>query len=157
MDAARRLAAQASAAISAWYSAELYTRLLQLYALAAPGSSREFLIESGRRSAQRIIELGIYSQLDGRTEDSWENLIGRILVSLSGAFFSFGSWEWEGMDGEGFSILVRDAAPMSEELMLRTSGFIEQLGARAAGGEVALTHEREDDGETVRFCAHRIQ
>lgn len=123
----------------------------------APGSGRKYLIESGRRAAQRIVELGIYSQLDGRTEDSWENRIGRILVSLSGAFFSFGSWEWEGMDGEGCSILVRDAAPMSEELMLRTSGFIEQLATRAAGGDVALTHEREPDEEAVRFRAHRIQ
>jgi hypothetical protein len=51
--------------ISAWYPADLYGRMLQLYAQASPGSGREFLIESGRRSARKVIELGIYAQLDG--------------------------------------------------------------------------------------------
>jgi hypothetical protein len=60
------------------------------------------------------------------------------------------------MDGEGFTILVRDASPMTDELMLRTSGFIEQLACRAAGGEVALSHERDADEGLVRFRARRI-
>jgi hypothetical protein len=36
----------------------------QFAALIKP-DEREFLIESGRRSARKVIELGIYAQLDG--------------------------------------------------------------------------------------------
>ncbi len=143
-------------AISTWYPVDLYGRLLRVYASSSPGSERELLIEGGRNSARRVIELGVYSQLDDRTAESWENRVGRILVSLSGAFFSFGKWEWEGLQGDGFSIRVREAGPMTDELMLRTAGFVEQLACRSAGAPVALSHSREDDGQTVVFRAHRI-
>jgi hypothetical protein len=143
-------------AISSWYPLDLYCRMLEVYALGASGAQGDFLMDSGRRSAQRVIDLGIYSQLDDRTEESWENRVGRILVTLSGSFFNFGKWEWSGLEGDGYSIRVRDAAPMSDLLVWRTAGFIELLTQRAAGAPVALGHERIAGGRDLIFRARRI-
>jgi len=144
--------------ISAWYPVATYARMLELFARASGGDRQQQLIESGRRSAQRVIELGIYSQLDDRTEESWENRVGRILVTLSGSFFNFGRWEWQGLQKDGsFSIAVHDAADMPEPLMLRTGGFVEHLTARAAGGPASLVLERSADLSTIHFRAHRLR
>jgi hypothetical protein len=146
----------ADVSIRAWYPIVLYDRMLRLYKSAAPFDADGFLTRSGRRSAMRVVELGIYSQLDTHTLDSWENRVGRILVTLSGSFFNFGRWEWQGIERHGFSILVRDAAPISDDLALRTGGFIEYLATRAAGGAVALTHQRQGNAGDLLFRARRV-
>jgi hypothetical protein len=143
-------------AIANWYPIDVYERMVTLLAAAQGDGSAEFSIEAGRRSAQRVGELEIYSQLDERTQDTWADKVGRLLVTLAGSFFNFGHWEWLGMAGDGFEIEVTDAAPMPEVVLLRTQGFIEFLACRAAGGSVAITHERSPDGDRILFRAHRI-
>jgi len=142
--------------ISAWYPVDLYCRMLALYALAAEGDPNEFLIESGRRSARQVVELGIYSQLDDRTRKSWESRVGQILVTLSRSFFNFGRWEWRGLERNGFSICVTGAAPLSDQLCLQTAGFVEYLTERAAGAPIALLRERSADGDQLVFRARRL-
>lgn len=143
-------------AISSWNPASTYCRMLRLLADTAPGDADEYLVESGHSSAQRVLDLGLYAQLDGHTEGRWEDRVGRILVTLSGSFFSFGEWEWMGLVGdEGFKIGVRDAGPFSRELILRTQGFVERIASRAAGGTVVLTHEVSEGGNRLEYCAMR--
>jgi hypothetical protein len=143
--------------ISNWYPIDVYERLVTLLAAVTGDGSPEFSIEAGRRSAERVGELGIYSQLDDRTEDSWEDRVGRLLVTLAGSFFNFGRWEWLGADGNGFRVEVTDASPMPEVVLLRTRGFIEFLACRAAGGPVELACERSPDGDRILFSARRIR
>jgi hypothetical protein len=143
--------------ISPWYPIASYGRLLSLIAKqCASGSHREHHIEGGRRSAQRVIEMGIYAQLDDRTEGEWGDKVGRILVSLSGSFFNFTRWEWRGMEGDGFSIAVCDARDMPEAVILRTQGFTEHLASRAAQGVVRVALERSPDGGEFLFRARRV-
>ncbi|MBW2401510.1 MAG: hypothetical protein JRG80_20015 [Deltaproteobacteria bacterium] len=139
-------------AISSWYSIETYGRMLKLLGGTSSNPS-EWLIESGRRSARRVIDLGIYAQLEDLTEANWENRIGRILVTLSAGFFSCGRWQWQGMDANSFEIEVLDAHDYSLELVLRTQGFVEMLATRAAGHPVALSHERSPDGGRILYRA----
>jgi hypothetical protein len=144
--------------LSAWYPVASYGRLLELFADASGGDRREQLIESGRRSARRVIELGIYSQLDDRTEETWENRVGRILVTLSGSFFNFGRWEWQGLQADGgFSIAVHESSAMPDPLVLRTGGFVEHLAERAAGGSVRMALQRSPDKSTIRYEVHRLR
>jgi hypothetical protein len=143
-------------AIGAWYPLDAYERMLNLYVLAAPRDPREFVTQSGRESADRVIELGIYSQLDDRTKESWEHRIGRILLTLSGSFFNFGAWEWSGFQGESFVVTIRHASCMPDLLAWRTAGFVERLGQRAAGeGDVVVNTERSPDRDTVIFRGER--
>ena len=142
--------------ISSWYPLDFYQRLLRLVASGARGDPRAYLAESGRSSARRVIELGIYSQLAEHTRERWENRVGRIMVSLAGSFFSFGQWHWQGLEkDDSFSIRVCEAGPVGEELATRMGGFIQELAAGAARGPVELTHSRFDAGETIEFRARR--
>jgi len=142
-------------AISSWYPADRYCRLLSAMTRARGGDHRRSVIEGGHASARRVGEMGIYAQLDERTAQTWDDKIGRLLVTLSGAFFSFGSWRWQGLAGAGFTIEITDAAPFSDDLVLRTQGFIEFLACRAAGAEVVLSHERSADRDTLIYRAVR--
>ncbi len=144
-------------AISSWYPIDVYARLVRLLATAAGDESPEFSIEAGRRSAERVGELGIYSQLDERTKASWEDEVGRLLVTLAGSFFNFGHWAWLGSDADGFLVEVTEASPMPEDVLLRTQGFVEFLACRAAGGPVVVTCERSPDGDRILFSARRVR
>lgn len=138
--------------ISAWYSIETYGRMLKLLGSMASNPT-EWLIESGRRSAQRIIDMGVYAQLDEHTEGTWENRVGRILTTLSAGFFSCGKWVWKGLETASFEIEVTSAEAYSIELVLRTQGFIELLATRSAGRPISLSHERSRDGSTILYRA----
>lgn len=138
--------------IGAWYPLDTYMRMLALIAEAKPGSAQAIATESGVESADRVIALGIYAQLDERTEESWENRVGRILSTLWGSFFSFGEANWKNMDDRDFEIEMTGVGCMSELLVLRTQGFIERLGQRASGDDrVIVRGERSADGDTVFF------
>ena len=142
--------------ISSWYPLDFYLRMLHLVASAAPVDPREYLAESGRRSARRVIELGIYSQLAEHKYESWENRVGRILVSLSGSFFDFGHWHWQGLQGDRFTIRATDVGAIPDELATRIGGFIEELACRAADAPVEIEHRRYDNGETIEYRARRV-
>jgi hypothetical protein len=140
--------------ISAWYPIASYGRMIEAIGEVLERTDDEYFVETGRASARRLIELGIYSQLDERTE-TWEDRVGRLLVSVAGALFNFGTWKWLGLDEQGFRIELRGAAPMPRSYLLRTRGFVEYLATRAAGAPVRAEFECSDDGGTVLFRARR--
>lgn len=139
--------------ISAWYPIATYARLLTLIADHRAPGSQEHHIAEGRRSAQRIVEMGIYRQLDSRTEGAWEDRVGRLLVTLSAAFFNFMQWEWSGLEQDGFEIAVREAQALPEVVALRTQGFIEFLASRAARAAVRVTMQRSSNGRDILYTA----
>jgi hypothetical protein len=128
-------------AIAAWYPVDVYGRLLRGLCERVGNGDPEFLVESGRRSARRVIEMGIYSQLDSHTE-RWDRRVGRVLVTLSGAFYNFGEWIWQYQTGGGFRIEVRDVGAMPEEVALRAHGFVDVLTTRAAGRPLRVRYQR---------------
>ena len=143
--------------ISNWYPIETYSRVCELLVVGDRLPRREALIELGRRSAQRIVQLGLYSQVDERTEGRWEDRVGRVLVSLYPVFFNFTKWEWvppKDALREQFTIIVREADAMPESIRLRTQGFVEHLATRACGAPVTLTAEFPDRG-TIVFKGRR--
>lgn len=142
--------------MSAWIPVAGYGRILEALAAAAGRRDDAFFIDGGRDSARRLVELGVYRQLDERTE-RWEERVGKLLVSVAGVLWNFGSWEWLGMDGaDSFRVGCRGVAGMPRVYALRTQGFVEFLAARAAGGAVDLTMERRPDGDSIVFrCRKR--
>jgi len=79
-------------AIASWYPVDPYGRLLRVVCDRVGGGRSEFLVDGGRASARRVIEMGVYSQLSERTE-RWDQRVGRILVTLSGSFYNFRDWQ----------------------------------------------------------------
>jgi hypothetical protein len=140
-------------AIASWYPIDTYGRYLRFLCDRFGGGRREYLMEGGRKSAQRVVDMGVYSQLDDRTEH-WENRVGRVLVTLGGSFYNFGKWVWKGDGNERFRIEVEDVAAMPEEAAVRAHGFVEHLTCRAAGRRVRLAYDRPWPSRIV-FSAER--
>lgn len=115
-----------------WYPIASHDRVLQMLAAKLAGGSHEYWIEGGRQAADQLAALGIYHQLD-RGPGSLEDFIGRVLVTLSAALYSFTHWRWCGMDADRshFSIDVSDAADFPDTCRYRAEGFIERAASRA--------------------------
>lgn len=146
----------AEISIGAWYPLEAYCRMLELAASTGPDGPIAFAEASGHASAEQVISLGIYSQLDDRTEGTWEQRVGRILSTLWSAFFNVGEARRARTDGEGFEIEIGGVEPMPDLLLRRSQGFIECLARRAAGSNrVVVRTERTPDGDTVIFRGQR--
>jgi hypothetical protein len=141
-------------AIASWYPIETYGRYLRFLCDRFGGGRREYLMEGGRQSAQRVVEMGVYGQLDDRTE-RWASRVGRVLVTLGGSFYNFGTWLWESFENdEGFRIEVQDVTAMPEEAAVRAHGFVEHLTSRAAGRDVRLDYHRPRPSRII-FSARR--
>lgn len=141
--------------ISAWYPMASYGRLVEAIAAAMGRSGDRDFIETGRQSAQRLVEMGLYRQLDERTAERWEERVGKLLLSVASLLWNFGDWEWLGMDEAGFRIRFQGASPMPRSYALRTQGFVEHLAARAAGSPVRVQLQRSADGDTLEFRCHK--
>lgn len=129
---------------TAWIPIDTYERAVELLArIEAPGGREAYLVARGARSAERLAALGIYSQLDATTANLGTR-VGKMVVSVSGAIYSFGKWRFEVVgDVEGsFEIHVEDAAAMPEAARLATQGFVQAVASRVAGRPRSVTSER---------------
>ena len=141
--------------VSAWYSMASYGRMLEVIAAAKGRNGDQDYVETGRQSAQRLVEMGLYRQLDEHTAERWEERVGKLLLSVASLLWNFGGWEWLGMDETGFRIRFQGASPMPRSYALRTQGFVEYLAARAAGSPVRTQMQRSADGDTLEFRCHK--
>jgi hypothetical protein len=143
--------------VSGWYPMASYGRMLEAIAAVLGQSGDADFVETGRQSARRLVEMGLYRQLDERTAERWEERVGKLLLSVASLLWNFGSWEWLGMDESGFRIRFQGASPMPRSYALRTQGVVEHLAARAAGSPVRVQLTRSADGDTLEFrCRKRL-
>lgn len=131
---------EASILPGSWYPIATHDRVLRMLAAKLSGGSREYWIEGGRDAADHLAALGIYHQLD-RSPGALEDFIGRVLVTLSAALYSFTHWRWCGMDESRtrFSIEVTEAADFPDTCRYRAQGFIERAASRATRRDWTVT------------------
>lgn len=147
---------EAEIAIASWYPLDTYCRMLALAASTGVDGPEAFAEQSGHASAEHVISMGLYSQLDARTEESWETRVGRILSTLWRAFFNFGEARFSNIDSGGFVIETTEVACMPDLLTCRVQGFIECLARRAASSNrVVVRRERSADGDVVSYHGQR--
>jgi hypothetical protein len=129
--------------ISAWYDVRAFTRLNELLRDVEGGGSDEFMRELGRESARRLLEAGLYSQLEylqatrlARATSPRERYeaFGRDLKRLStisGSIYNFGRWEVEPDPDHAhrYAVVVTGAAALSDVLCWRIEGFVNQMAA----------------------------
>jgi len=127
-----------------WYPIDLHERVLSLLCRTVGAGRREYLVEGGRRAADALAESGIYAQLEVKGDENRVRKFGRILVTLSGAIYSFSSWrfaEWNAEEG-WFTIEVTDATALPDLVVARAEGFVECAIANACGGDWQVTSRR---------------
>lgn len=135
---------------SQWYDVQSYDRMNRLLLEVEGRGDVDYLREQGRRTARRLIEGGLYAQLEyldrtqvraltdpqARFEAFGRDL--RLLNSLSGSILNFSRWT-HAVDTEHerrYRIDVLDSAEMPESLCWRSEGFMN--GMAEAHGHVEL-------------------
>lgn len=141
-----------------WYPIDAYARIAEV-ALELKGGSRvEACIRSGESDARRMLEAGLYKQLESLEQMSEaENapsveqrfeVLGRLLrltVSLSKAIYSFSDWKvvpdpdhpWR------YRVEVTDAEHLPEMNVIGTVGFLNECSRVARpDGAIQWSFER---------------
>ena len=129
---------------SAWYSLGSYGRLTQLLFETEGRRRIEYLVERGRRAAERIRNAGLYAQF---TADRvrWGDRIGAMLVTLGPAMYRDTEWSYRLLAGGGgmrFEIEVSVPADFPDVCRHATQGFVEYTAVHAAGENVRVSSER---------------
>jgi hypothetical protein len=144
-----------------WYPIDSYRRMAELL-LAVEGEGRlEYMVARGARSAERLLNQGLYQQLNyaDRHEVTGEKEAiehaTRLIITLNRSIFNFSEWSFHGDpdDERCFRIEVCQAAEFPEVLRHATQGFIEFVAQRAADGWASVTSERTSPDRIV-FSMH---
>jgi hypothetical protein len=126
-----------------WYPVGTYGRLMELLFERDGLRSHEYLVERGRRAAERIRQGGLYAQLKGDWK-SWGDRIGNILVTLGPAMYRDTQWRfhWYGeAQPVRFRIELDVPADFPDLCRYPTQGFIDHLTSVYREG-LRVTSER---------------
>jgi len=130
--------------ISSWYDIQAYQRMGVLLRDVVGGGSNEYLRRLGRETARRLLEAGLYSQLEylHRTQlrsagSDKERFAAfgrdlRRLTTLSASILSFSCWSAKPDPGHSkrYLIEVSDANDFPEVLCWRSDGFVNQMATQ---------------------------
>jgi hypothetical protein len=127
--------------VSQWYDIRAYEHLSLLLRDLEGGGSNEYLRQKGRETAQRLLEAGLYAQLQylqragvsreiesqARFEAFGHDL--RMLTTLSASILNFSRWtpKPDPDHGHRYLIEVSEAADVPEVLAWRSDGFVNEM------------------------------
>lgn len=115
---------------ASWYPVAIADRVASLLFRLEGGGRVEYLHKRGRLAAERLIDSGLYQQLDGLSGAGVASLgefrlMVRLAVSVQGALFDVGRWSVE-TDAEHparLRIVIDDAADFPESMRHNIEGF----------------------------------
>jgi hypothetical protein len=153
----------APVSIASWYDVGTFARLNELLRDVVGGGSNEYLRERGRESARRLLEGGLYSQLEylqrtevaGATDSrARHEAFGRDirrLTTISGSIYNFATWTPAPHPDHALRYVVEltDAAPLADPLCWRAEGFMNHMAAQH--GDPDLWSWRRLSRDVVRF------
>jgi hypothetical protein len=135
--------------VSNWYAIGSYTRMNELLREVVGGGSNEYLRDCGRQTARRLLEAGLYAQLEylqraevsrvteeqARFEAFGRDL--RLLSTISGSILSFSRWTPKPEEDERrYRIEVSEARDFPEVLCWRSDGFVNEMARRHTDGDL---------------------
>lgn len=128
-----------------WYPYGSYGRLMELLFEAEGRRSTEYLVERGRRAADRVKATGLYAQLKGNWSN-WGDRVGTILATLGPAIYKDTQWRID-MKGVGenlaFRLEVDCPAEFPDVCRWPTQGFVDYIACMYAGDrKVRVRSER---------------
>jgi hypothetical protein len=142
-----------------WYSIETYKRLLGLLVEFEGGRQPErYLMKRGVDAAKRILAMGIYDHLDAarraveRSPSDWCAQVGRVMMTLSNAMFSFSRWKFVAHQDQShpFSIHVSDAEAIPDTTRILLQGFIEHVFNQFSDAPTRVTSSRPS-AESIEY------
>jgi hypothetical protein len=130
---------------SSWYPLGTYGRLSRVLLHTDGRGSLEYLVERGRRSAERLRQAGLYAAQLKLDRDRWGERIGQMMVPLGPAIYRDTFWRVDLTDtGDQVSFAIEVDVPEDFPDLCRhqTQGFIEHAATYAAERPVEVTSER---------------
>ena len=140
--------------IGSWYPVGMYDELTDLIWQEEGGGSSDYLRQRGEKMMKRLMEAGLYQQLDflDRIDRGLQEKITRddvqrtcrLIGSVSGAIRNFGkdSWIWD-PDKPGIMVHhLHDALHFSEMLRLVSEGSENFVAQTLCPGAPRVTSER---------------
>ena len=127
--------------LTSWYDIRIYARLLAVLKEVEGGGSSEYLKRRGAHSAERLLNAGLYQQLEylNRTQiassiDKSDRFLAfgrdlRLLTTLSGSIYNFMRWESQ-VDPEirnRYKIQVSEARAFPDDMGWAAEGFINRM------------------------------
>jgi len=140
-----------------WYPIDSYRVLAECLVEIEGGGRMEYMFERGERSAERLMDAGLYEQLryaSGTSESGTRMQVrsaGRLIVTLAPAMFNFTRWSFH-VDPETskrFTIQVKDAAEFPEVLRYSSAGFCHTVAECACKAKLSIHHERVRSDEIL--------
>lgn len=129
---------------SSWYPLGSQGRLTQILLEVEGKGSLEYLLERGRRAAERMREGGLYAQLSV-DQERWGERVGAMMIPLGPAIYRDTVWSIE-LSGKGaemrFEITVEVQEDFPEVCRHQTQGFIEHASSYASGRPVRMSSTR---------------
>ncbi|MFW5875198.1 MAG: hypothetical protein ACOCXM_00545 [Myxococcota bacterium] len=131
--------------LSAWYDVRVFDRMARLLLELEGKGDVEYLRERGRKSARRLLEAGLYQQMEylRRTElsgDPDERLEAfgrdlRLLTTMSSSILNFSVWNShrDPDHPRRYVIEVTEAEPYPDVLAWNTEGFINAMAQEHDG------------------------
>lgn len=124
-----------------WYAIQTYARVCTLLRDVVGGGSDDYLRERGKRSAERLLEAGLYAQLEylSRAQVAKETdpharflAFGRdlkLLTTISSSILSFSRWESKPDPevAERYRIEVSEARDFPDVLGFTSEGFVNRM------------------------------
>lgn len=163
------------ALVASWYPMDTYARYLDLLCRTEGGGDPDYYEERGSMSARRLMDSGLYSQLDllGSIADEPERLDEgaaeramrayrsklSVVLSLAGSIYNVGVWKV--IDDEAHpgrvSIEIREAEAYSDGMVGAIVGFLDQC-ARAVTIRLKKLYafERPSRGRVVIRMLHDL-
>jgi hypothetical protein len=133
---------------AAWYPIETYARIMQLLGDVEGGGEEKYFLERGRANARRLMEAGLYGQLDYLTRWKESMLEGdrgdesaviaryasslKLIVSLASNIYNVGEWAVasDRARPRRVWITIRHASDYSEPMRLAIEGFLNECGSK---------------------------
>jgi hypothetical protein len=140
--------------IGHWYPIDQYTELTELLWKEEGGGRVEYLHQRGEDAMRRLMEGGLYQQIDylKREDSAFHRRPSRVEVlrscrlvgSLTGALLNFGeqTWDWDPENPEIMLHQVRQAANYPDVLRHVQEGVVTFLVRLARPDAPAVTSER---------------
>jgi hypothetical protein len=131
-------------AVSEWYDIRVYARMSELLRDVVGKGSNEYLRQLGRQTAQRLLEAGLYQQLEYLSATQLEKATDsrarfeafgrdlRLLTTLSASILNFSKWESKPDPGrdDRYVIRVSEARDVPEVLCWRSDGFVNEMATQ---------------------------
>jgi len=124
-----------------WYPIDCYERMMLLVRTTEGGVGDEYWVRFGAETAAEVFESKSV-QIIMKGARAFGPRAGVALIKLSGLFYNFAQWEWEGEITGSFSITATGATPLPELSRHGSLGFIQYFAEQFVGRKVPMTSER---------------